>query len=103
MSGFRPVGKLLQGRLTFKRGQRQRCCTLPAEHTQQLATLNKHRGKGQQKVTVEHVNFQAGGQAIVGNVDAGAVRPRKPNQITREDLQTLDAEATPDPVRKRGD
>lgn len=40
-------------------------------YTQQLATLNKHRGKGQQKVTVEHVNVQAGGQAIVGNVEAG--------------------------------
>ena len=37
---------------------------------QQLATLNKHRGKGQQKVTVEHVNVEAGGQAIVGNVEA---------------------------------
>ena len=41
-------------------------------YTQQLATLNKHRGKGQQKVTVEHVNVQAGGQAIVGTVEAGA-------------------------------
>lgn len=40
-------------------------------YAQQLATLNKHRGKGQQKVTVEHVNIEAGGQAIVGNVEAG--------------------------------
>jgi hypothetical protein len=39
-------------------------------YTQQLAALNKHRGKGQQKVTVEHVNVAAGGQAIVGNVEA---------------------------------
>ena len=38
---------------------------------QQLATLDKHRGKGQQKVTVEHVNVEAGGQAIVGNVETG--------------------------------
>lgn len=43
-------------------------------YTQQLATLNKHRGRGQQKVTVEHVNVQAGGQAIVGNVEQG--RPK---------------------------
>ena len=35
----------------------------------QLETLNKHRGKGQQKMTIEHVNVAAGGQAIVGNVD----------------------------------
>ena len=40
-------------------------------YTQQLAALNKHRGKGQQKVTVEHVNVAAGGQAIVGNVETG--------------------------------
>jgi hypothetical protein len=31
--------------------------------------LNKHRGKGQQKVTVEHVHVHAGGQAVVGNVE----------------------------------
>lgn len=34
-----------------------------------LHALNKHRGKGQQKVTVEHVNVHSGGQAIVGNVE----------------------------------
>ena len=34
-----------------------------------LETLDKHRGKGQQKVTVEHVNVHAGGQAVVGNVE----------------------------------
>lgn len=33
-----------------------------------LETFNRHRGKGQQKVTVEHVHVHAGGQAIVGNV-----------------------------------
>ena len=34
-----------------------------------LETLNKHRGKGQQKVTVEHVHVHPGGQAVVGNVE----------------------------------
>jgi hypothetical protein len=34
-----------------------------------LEALNRHRGKGQQKVTVEHVNVHAGGQAIVGAVE----------------------------------
>ena len=34
-----------------------------------LEALNRHRGKGQQKVTVEHVNVHAGGQAMVGNID----------------------------------
>ena len=36
-----------------------------------LESLNRHRGKGQQKVTVEHVHVHEGGQAIVGNVEAG--------------------------------
>jgi hypothetical protein len=27
--------------------------------------LDRHRGKGQQRITVEHVNVHAGGQAIV--------------------------------------
>jgi hypothetical protein len=34
-----------------------------------LETLNRHRGKGQQKVTVEHVHVHSGGQAIVGTVE----------------------------------
>lgn len=33
-----------------------------------LEALNRHRGKGQQKVTVEHVHVHQGGHAIVGNV-----------------------------------
>ena len=33
-----------------------------------VEALNRHRGKGQQKVTVEHVTVNAGGQAIVGSV-----------------------------------
>jgi hypothetical protein len=35
-----------------------------------LEALNRHRGKGQQKVTVEHVHVHAGGQAVVGMVAA---------------------------------
>src|SRR5919204_5309383 len=33
-----------------------------------IEALNRHRGKGQQKVTVEHVHVHSGGQAIVGMV-----------------------------------
>src|SRR5215213_10755978 len=36
-----------------------------------LEALNRHRGKGHQKVTVEHVHVHQGGQAIVGAVEAG--------------------------------
>ena len=44
---------------------------LMALYAQQVAALDKHRGKGQQKVTVEHVNVHSGGQAIVGHVETG--------------------------------
>lgn len=44
---------------------------LMALFLQQVETLDKHRGKGQQKITVEHVNVAAGGQAIVGDVNMG--------------------------------
>lgn len=37
----------------------------------QLETLDKHRNKGRQKMTVEHVHVHPGGQAIVGNVTQG--------------------------------
>ena len=35
-----------------------------------IEALNRHRGKGQQKVTVEHVHVHAGGQAVVGMIAA---------------------------------
>jgi hypothetical protein len=35
-----------------------------------LESLNRHRGKGAQKVTVEHVHVHDGGQAIVGTVES---------------------------------
>jgi len=37
----------------------------------QLEALDKHRGKGQQKMTVEHVHVNEGGQAVIGNVGRG--------------------------------
>lgn len=46
-------------------------------YTRQLEALNRNRGKGQQKVTVEYVNVEAGGQAIVGSVDTGKQPPSK--------------------------
>jgi hypothetical protein len=44
---------------------------LSRTYTTLLEALNRHRGKGQQKVTVEHVHVHAGGQAIVGSVERG--------------------------------
>ena len=55
-----------------------------------LEALNRHRGKGQQKVTVEHVHVYSGGQAIVGAVQWGGVptknedQPHAPSAITNE-------------------
>jgi hypothetical protein len=42
-----------------------------------LDALNRHRGKAQQKITVEHVHVHSGGQAVVGVVEApgGGVQP----------------------------
>jgi len=39
-------------------------------YTAQLEALARYRGKGQQKVIVEHVHVHPGGQAIVGAVNA---------------------------------
>lgn len=39
-------------------------------YSAQMEALNRHRGKGQQKVTVEYVHVHEGGQAIVGNVQS---------------------------------
>ncbi|MEQ1904887.1 MAG: hypothetical protein ABL888_11935, partial [Pirellulaceae bacterium] len=42
-----------------------------------LEALDHHRGKGQQRVTVEHVHVHQGGQAIVGNVTPRGVLEKK--------------------------
>jgi hypothetical protein len=48
-----------------------------------LDALNRHRGKGMQKITVEHVHVHSGGQAVVGVVEApgGGVQPKSENQV----------------------
>jgi hypothetical protein len=53
---------------------------LSRTYTTLLEALNRHRGKGHQKVTVEHVHVHSGGQAIVGNVEGGGVRTKSENQ-----------------------
>lgn len=54
-------------------------------YERQLAALDKRRGGGRQKITVEHVTVQAGGQAIVGDVHAEALTP--PSQAARREPQ----------------
>ena len=50
---------------------------LSRTYTTLLEALNRHRGKGHQKVTVEHVHVYQGGQAIVGVVRPGDGDQRK--------------------------
>jgi hypothetical protein len=73
-----------------------------------LEALNRHRGKGQRKVTVEHVHVHAGGQAVVGTVEAlGGGDQRKSEdqahakQIAhapQPSMRRTDAEREPVPV-----
>ncbi len=59
-----------------------------------LDALNKHRGKGQQKMTVEHVHVQAGGQAVVGTVEGGGgAAAKKEDQPHAK--QVTDAQESP--------
>ena len=55
---------------------------LSRTYTVLLDALNRHRGKGQQKVTVEHVHVHSGGQAVVGMIGApgGGVAPKLEDQ-----------------------
>lgn len=56
---------------TFERRQAALGQAGKLSRTHVLLALNRHRGKGQQKVTVEHVHVHSGGQAIVGAVTQG--------------------------------
>ncbi|MBW6506723.1 MAG: hypothetical protein K0B00_08250 [Rhodobacteraceae bacterium] len=73
-------------------------------YAQQVAALDKHRGKGQQQVTVKYVNVAAGGQAIVGNVEHGS---RLPEATAPEPAKAIEAAVTiaptpaPAPARVR--
>jgi hypothetical protein len=54
---------------------------LSRTHAVLVEALNRHRGKGQQKVTVEHVHVHSGGQAVVGMIET----PRAGSQPKSED------------------
>jgi hypothetical protein len=75
-----------------------------------VETLDKHRGKGQQVVRVEHVHVHSGGQAIVGAVShpggggSGREAFRRPHAPEagrcecRSPLRSEDAEREPMPA-----
>lgn len=66
----------------------------------QLNALNKHRGKGQQKVTVEYVNIESGGNAIVGNVSTEKKRDIIPSPTPALSHQAVQAINPPLPPEK---
>lgn len=82
---------------------------LTSMYLQMMDALNKHRGKGQQKVTVEHVHVEAGGQAAVGNFEPAGQKQRpgrQPNDGTKPipfaPEKTLDMSVTSKvPAKKR--
>jgi hypothetical protein len=44
---------------------------LSRTYTMQIEALSRYRGKGQQKISVEHVHVHPGAQAVVGSVQTG--------------------------------
>jgi len=65
-----------------------------------LESLNRHRGKGQQKVTVEHVHVHSGGQAVVGVVE----NPGRGSQGKPQDRYDAKQVAhTPQPTMRSAD
>ena len=48
-----------------------RVTKLMRTYTAQVEALNKYRTKGRQKITVQHVNVNDGGQAVIGDVKQG--------------------------------
>jgi len=65
-----------------------------------LDALSRHRGKGQQKVTVEHVHVHAGGQAVVGMVETrgGGARGKSEDQPHAKQIAHA-----PHPAMRRAD
>lgn len=68
---------------------------LSRTYTTLLEALNRHRGKGQQKVTVEHVHVHAGGQAVVGMVETPGGGDRLKSEDQPPAKQIADAPQPP--------
>ena len=61
-----------------------RATKLMRVHTETLDALNKHRRKGEQRVTVQHVNVSNGGQAIVAGDFTPGVGSMTKNEGARD-------------------
>jgi len=68
-----------------------------------LEALNRHRGKGQQKVTVEHIHVHAGGQAVVGVVETPAVDDSSKSQQSQDQHHAKQITHSPQPAMRSTD
>ena len=57
----------------------------------QVETLKRHRTGGEQKVTVQHVTVNEGGQAVVGNISTDGVGPGAKKESRPHEKQTAHA------------
>ena len=77
---------------------------LMAIYARQLEVLDKHRGKGQQQVTVKYVNVEAGGQAVVGNVQSSPQsqpsRNQEPPALTDQSAMGMEIDTKLAPVKE---
>lgn len=69
-------------------------------HAALVEALNRHRGKGQQKVTVEHVHVHSGGQAVVGVVGTpgGGDRTKSEDQPHAKEIAYAPGVEMPRPI-----
>ena len=70
-------------------------------YARQVEALDKRRGKGQQRITVEHVTVKAGGQAIVGNVHSSAEAEKFLSPAPALSDQSQDVTPLPDFLSER--
>ena len=79
-------------------------------YARQLEALDKHRGKGQQKMTIEYINVEAGGRAIVGHVNrdkAPRAEEKAVNSSTKAithnpgDIIDMEPEKTPQKAKRK--
>ncbi len=78
---------------------------LLALHMRQVEVLDRHRGQGKQTVTVNSVNVEPGGQAVVGHVHTGQLPGPEPVQADASIAAVplaLDPPSAAAPPRRRG-
>jgi len=70
---------------------------LARTYATQMEALKRYRTGGEQKVTVQHVSVQEGGQAIVGNVTQSP-RETAPEKVAASPPALTDARTAPMPI-----